>query len=371
MVERMTPHRIRVLPRRVILCFWLLLGQTGLRAADKPAEELRVSAADRAVLKQLLTAADAWSSPGKERFDEATRKQQAALAARLGDPVLRTRVRQLLPEIEAAAVRHARTRQFLKELDAVKGTATVEKAGPPWLRQLLGDEPLRLFDTLAAVDLCDHAIPIKSGKKNSLITDEWLAHLAHLPDVRSLDVSITVVHGPGLKYIGTLKKLETLNLTLTLVTDPYLSHLRELTGLQKLLIASTRCTGEGFQELGGLKNLVNLNCHSSAVNDAGLEQICRLVSLERIEIVHTHFTDKGAAHLAKLTNMKRIQLGSRQATGAAVSPLRAMKQLRELDLFDGLVTAEGVKYASEIPVCACCACMPVPSATMACVRSAA
>jgi hypothetical protein len=322
-----------------LCCVCLLSAVTAVRA-----DEVRASAADVALLKQLLAGAAAWDGDSPE----ALRKQQEALAARLEDAALRERVRKLLPEVERATLLHARTRKFLKDLETVKGTATTEPGGPPWLRTLVGDGPMRLFDRLTAIDLCDHSIPIKSGVKNERITDDWLERLRGLPDVRSLDVSVTVVKGPGLKHIGTLKSLESLNLTLTLVTDEHLGDLRELTGLQKLLIASTKCTGEGFKDLGGLKNLVNLNCHSSAVNDAGLEQICRLTGLERIEIVHTHFTDKGAAHLARLTNMKRIQLGSRQATGAAVAPLRAMKQLRELDLFDGLVNAEGVKYASEI-----------------------
>src|SRR5438128_1216477 len=74
----------------------------------------------------------------------------------------------------------------------------------------------------------DRAIPIKSGIKNQQITDAWLERIAGLPDLRSLDVSITVIKGPGLKHIATLKNLESLNLTLTLVTDPYLGQLRDL-----------------------------------------------------------------------------------------------------------------------------------------------
>src|SRR5437773_1604277 len=101
---------------QLVLILWLALGLAPSRAADA----LRASAADLAILKQLLADATSWDRKGAERFDEATRKQQEALAAKLGDAVLRTRTQKLLPEIETAAVRQARTRLFLKEVAAVK-----------------------------------------------------------------------------------------------------------------------------------------------------------------------------------------------------------------------------------------------------------
>jgi hypothetical protein len=338
------PKRIRLLVLPVIL-----LLPIASWAADGPAKPAEATAADVATLKQLFRAASSWDDRGRHTLHDGMHKHLAALADQVGNAKLRDRTRQLLPELERATILHARVRRVLADLKAVQGIAQTEPSGPPWLRDLVGGESMQVFTKLTGIDVCDRSIPIKSGIKNERITDAWLERMADLPDVRALDISVTVVKGPGLTVVGTLKNLESLNLTLTLVTDPHLVHLRGLTKLRALYLASTKCTGEGLKDLGGLNQLDNLNCHSAPVNDAGLEQIGRLTSLQRLEIVHTHFTDAGAQHLSRLTNMRRIQLGSREATGAAVAPLRAMTKLRELDLHDGLVTTEGVKYASAIP----------------------
>jgi hypothetical protein len=321
---------------------------TGIPALGTEEKSGAITPADRDSLKSLLRAAAAYDGAGRKE-QELTRKQLAALAETVGDPKLRERTKQLLPDLEQAAVRHARVRRVVADVKAAKGTVKTEPAGPKWLREAVGDEPVEVFAGLVEIDLCDRSIPIKSGVKNERINDDWLERLSGLPDLRSLDISLTVVRGPGLRSVGTLKNLETLNLTLTLITDEHLHHLRGLTNLKKLLLASTQCNGAGLKGLDSLTRLENLNCHSAPVTDAGLEAIGRLSGLERLEIVHTRFTDTGAKHLAGLTNLRRLQLGSRGATGAGVAPLRALKNLRELDLHDGLVSAEGVKHAAEIP----------------------
>src|SRR5262249_35532657 len=165
------------------------------------------------------------------------------------------------------------------DVKALGGTTQTEPGGPDWLRKQVGDEPMQLFTKLVGIDLQDRSIPIKSGIKNERITDDWLTRIDGLPDLRTLDISITVVKGPGLKYVGTCKNLEALNITLTFVTDESLAHLRDLTKLRVLALASTKCTGEGLKECGGLTKLENLNFHYTPVNDAGLEQIAKLTSL--------------------------------------------------------------------------------------------
>lgn len=306
------------------------------------------AADDSATLKKLLSTVSAWDAKGKTKFDEATQKQLADLAGQIDDAKLREQTKSFLPELERAVLLQARVNRVIADVKEVGGTTKTEPGGPAWLRERVGDEPMALFTRLVGVDLQDRNIPIKSGIKNERITDEWLERIADLPDLRNLDISITVVKGPGLKHVGTCKNLETLNITLTLITDDQVGQLRGLGKLRIISFASTKCTGEGLKGLK-LPQLENLNFHYTPVNDEGLKHIGDLTSLERLEIVHTHFTDEGAKHLDKLTNMKRIQIGSREATGAAVAPLRAMKQLRELDLHDGQATTEGVKYASEIP----------------------
>ena len=330
-------------------CALLALAGFGLLAAPASAQTFTASTNDVALLKGVVAAVEGWDASGKSKFDSAlaTRLEQGWRAMR--DPLLRIKVRELLPELERAAVLRPRLREIAAATKAANGTVVFEPGGSQWLRDLVGADSLHLLDKLTAIDLYDRQNPHdKSYKRNESLVDAWLDRLADLPDLVSLDLANTSMKGPGLKVVGTLKNLERLNLTLTPITDPYLENIQGLTKLRVLSLASAKCTGEGFGYLGNLKQLENANFHFTPVNDAGLAGIGAVTSIERLEIVHVHFTDAGAKHLAKLVNLERLQIGSRDATGASVAHVTGLKKLRELDLHDGQATPEGARHAGQI-----------------------
>ncbi|HEV7404659.1 MAG TPA: hypothetical protein VGO11_17085 [Chthoniobacteraceae bacterium] len=305
------------------------------------------SPGDVAILKQALGAIE---TKGKAAFEGGVAAGLEAQWKSLSDPALQARARELTPELEKAAAWRARVLDVIAKTNEAKGSLTIAEGGPDWLRELLGDDAMHAFDRLTGISLYDGGNPHdKAYKRNESLNDDWLANVADLPDLVSLDLANTSVKGPGLKVVATLKNLESLNLTLTPVTDPYLEPLQVLTKLRVLGLASAQCNGEGYRFFDNLKQLENANFHFTPVNDAGLAGISHVPSLIRLEVVHTHFTDAGTPALAKLVNLERLQLGSREASGAAVAPLVALKKLRELDLHDGQATVEGLKYASQIP----------------------
>jgi hypothetical protein len=328
----------------VLAAVWAFLGGS---PAIPLAASAKQSSGDVAALKKLLATAAAWSAGGKSQIDSEIKHQLAGIVATLGDAALRERAKRMLPELERALVLHRRVLPFLKDIQAVKGTAKTEPGGPAWLRDLVGAESMGIFDRLTVLDIYDPKIPIKSGRMNDQVTDKWLERIAGLPDVRSLNLQSAAIQGPGLRYVGTLKSLDTLNLTLTPISDPPLVQLKGLTNLRSLYLASTKVKGEGLRHLK-LTRLENLNLHSAPVNDAGLEQIGLLTSLERLEIVHTHFTDKGAVHLRNLTRLRRLQLGSPEGTGASLAHLRGLTSLHELDLHDGQTSPDGAKHVGGL-----------------------
>lgn len=292
-------------------------------------------AQDVDILKQMLE--DAAAGRGDLR----------ALAATIQAPELRAQAEEAVEPILRAAALHRRTSALARELAERGARAVVQPGGPAWLRERVGDGPLRLFDRLTEVSLYmrvdAHA---EDYKLNAAIRDAWLERLAELPDLRRLDLENTDVRGPGLKAVGTLAGLEALNLTLCPVTDEGFVHLAGLTRLKSLGLASTKATGAGLRHCDGLRALENLNCHNAPVDDAGLACIAGIPSLVRLEIVHTKFTDAGAAALAKLVNLERLQLGSRTATGAALAALAGLPKLAELDLHDGMWSPEGARHAA-------------------------
>jgi Leucine-rich repeat (LRR) protein len=338
------PHRLLAPTRRrfsVLLAATAVafcLGQPHLRA---------VTATDLTLLENTLNRVATKGAAAFEGNLAAGLESQWKL---LSDPGLQAKARELTLELEKAAAWRLRLLDVIAKTNEAKGTLTFDNGGPDWLREHVHDDAMHVFDRLTGISLYDGGNPHdKAYKRNESLNDDWLANVADLPDLTSLDLANTSVKGPGLKVVATLKNLESLNLTLTPVTDQYLEPLQTLTKLKVLGLASAQCTGEGYRFFDNLKQLENANFHFTPVNDAGLAGISHVPSLIRLEIVHTHFTDAGTSALAKLVNMERLQIGSREATGAAVAPLVAMKKLRELDLHDGQATVEGLKHASHIP----------------------
>ncbi len=281
----------------------------------------------------------------------------AEAAGKIPDPALRNRVVEALPEIEAAAAHHVQCEAIVANLKSFNGISELAPGGPDWLRAIVGDSSMQLFERLTLVDLNERKNPhAKDYKLNTAINDEWLAQLQGLTDIHRLDIANVAIKGPGLKYVGSLTGLESINLTLTPVTDEYLEPLGNLTELKVLGLASAECNGVGCKYLHKLTKLENLNFHHTPVNDEGLKEICQMTSLERLEIVHTFFTDAGAMNLANLKNLQRLQLGSRKASGASVGYLRGLPKLRELDLHDLNNASEAVHLASEIPTLAVLRC---------------
>ena len=298
-------------------------------------------ATDGAILKEMLEVAASAESP---------RPRLEALTRTLQDPAIRKQAVDALDAIVAAADEHRKAAVLAKEAADLGGKATWEPGGPAWMRELAGDPAMAVFDRLVGVSLSGgvnaHA---KDYKLNTRVGDDWTARLAGFPGLRTLNLENTDLRGPGLRPVGTLVSLESLNLTLCPVTDEPLGALFKLERLKVLGLASTKVTGTGMKELQDLRKLENLNFHSCPVTDAGLEWIGKLSSLVRLEIVHTQFTDAGTPSLAPLVNLERLQLGSRKATGAGLAVLRSLPKLQELDVHDGLLSPEGFGHVAAVP----------------------
>ncbi|HEY3966974.1 MAG TPA: hypothetical protein VGM05_20595 [Planctomycetaceae bacterium] len=179
-----------------------------------------------------------------------------ALALRLGLPVYRQD-------------------RAIREVERLGGVVQTSPRGPGWVRKGLGDERMRMFDTVIRVDLND-----------SQITDAEMFYLSALTDLQWLTLDRTKVGDEGLIQIKDLKKLEGLLLNWTPVTDAGVAHLQRLTDLQKLDLGRTRVT------------------------DAGLISIERLTNLEELDLGGTDVTDVGLAHLEGLKKLRRLVLRS-------------------------------------------------------------
>ncbi len=106
---------------------------------------------------------------------------------------------------------------------------------PPWLRRLLGDDPL-----------------------------------AH---VMVVDIRGSAVSDAEIEDLEGMARLVLLRLDGTAVGDAGLERLRGMTRLQYLDLSGTKVSDAGLQHLRGLTNLLDLNLSGTKVSDAGVRDL--------------------------------------------------------------------------------------------------
>jgi hypothetical protein len=250
---------------------------------------------------------------------------------------------------------------------------------PPKYRQLAADVQaaggtIAFFEgEPVSIELYYGANRLKGkGGLNTNVNDAWLAKLAGLTTVTTLNIANCDVHRAGMKHVATMTGLQFLNLTLTPTVDEDLEPLAALKELQSISLASTECTGEAFAKLKGLTKLNNLNMHHTPANDAGMAAVAGVGALERLWVAHCHFTDAAGPSFATHKNLHRMGIGSKEplSTGAIITYLKELP-LVELELFDNQSSEEGVIHAAAIPTLKLLSCGYAPRVTDAALDAVA
>ena len=101
------------------------------------------------------------------------------------------------------------------------------------------------------------------------VSDDWLARLEGLDQLRQLNLAATPFTDAGLTHLRGLTELRGLNLAGTRITDAGLANLSGLTNLEELGLAATGVTDAGLAHLMGLKRLARVNLFGTKVTEAG------------------------------------------------------------------------------------------------------
>ena len=112
------------------------------------------------------------------------------------------------------------------------------------------------------------------------VTDGDIAFLTTLPQLKSLDLSFTLITDAGMEQLSTLRGIESLNLqSAELLTDTAVAHIR------------------------GWKQLRSLNLRGTDITDTSMEYISNLPALEFLDISDTQVTNNGMECLAPWNHM--------------------------------------------------------------------
>jgi internalin A len=156
-----------------------------------------------------------------------------------------------------------------------------------------------------------------------------------------------------LARLASLTRLEIIDLSFNeSVTDDSLAHLRDLTNLKTLYFYNGVIRGPGLVHLTGLPQLNYLELSYTPLDDEGLKHIAEMKSLTGLLIGFTRISDAGVAHLESLQSLDRISLRSTAVTDECFKHLAKLPKLKGVYLQHTGVTAEGVaKFRQQFPKC--------------------
>src|SRR6202162_2384487 len=164
-----------------------------------------------------------------------------------------------------------------------------------------------------------------SGLKHSRCSQCRLAKpkLSVFSELRDLDLSDNPFTDEGMASLAGLRNLKHLILRNTLVTDDGLKYLQDLSALEELDLSGTRITGRGLEHLSNLKSIRRLNLLGAQVPDESMDVLAGMKSLEVLNLYRTLVTNSGLASLHSLKNLTDVDVRYSRVTANGVEALRA------------------------------------------------
>ncbi len=190
-----------------------------------------------------------------------------------------------------------------------------------------------------------------------------LSELSQVPSLRELDLHGAGVTDRGLRYVGRLTSLRSLDLSkCSSISDLGLTALSGLVELRQLSLGFCKqVSRDGMSWIGALQQLESLSLWGcslrdevplrqiaklpvlrsldlqacAGVSDVGLRYVCELRKLESLDLTHCrNLSDEGLSHLTKLPTLRSLSLeGCSRLTKAAVRTLAELETLRFLNLW--------------------------------------
>jgi hypothetical protein len=193
----------------------------------------------------------------------------------------------------------------------------------------------------------------------TLVTDDDLAKLATLPELRKIVLSHARISDLGLGQLRSLKKVTHLECYYCdYITDGGIAYLKNWTNLEYLNVHGTEVTSRVFEHLSGMKKLKNLHVGFSRVNDDGFDALSSLESIEELHIGGNKMSGLALPLLRLLPNLKHLNVNGSQRTDSGrwglmltdvnIESIAALTQLEVLNMGGAIVSDVGMKALESL-----------------------
>jgi len=161
--------------------------------------------------------------------------------------------------------------------------------------------------------------------------------------ITGVDLRSSWVTDSDLRDLAQLPNLATLNLSLTRITDHGMKELKDAPAIVDLdLQYAEQVTDEGVSAIRGWKHLRRLNLRGTKITDMTLGHLGGMPTLESLDIGFVQFTDSGLENLVLLPNLKELAIGGNKLTDTGLRFLRQLPQLTYLDVSGAQRTDSGL-----------------------------
>ncbi len=168
-----------------------------------------------------------------------------------------------------------------------------------------------------------------------------LGTIAKLDELELWSESVT---DESLAMVGSLRELRVLTIVSNHVTDAGLKRIAAMRcsqTIESLSLTNTGITGDGLAFLQSMPRLRKLSLTHVHLTDADLKSLVLLTGLEDLTIRWTELEGPGLVHLAKMKHLRRLDLSQTDVNDAGTEHLAAMRNLKYLDVRGPHTSPEG------------------------------
>ena len=152
----------------------------------------------------------------------------------------------------------------------------------------------------------------------------------------------------GWRSCADMTSLVALKLRSASVTDEGLAHLKNLKQLRGIAAEDAILTDDGVAVLGGLTKLDDVDLMRVPISDDGVRHLAPLVKMRQLILRGTYVGDDGLAHLAGMKDLRKLDLSETGVGDDGVAHLAGLKELTSLNLWNTMVGDDGVKHIAEV-----------------------
>jgi len=182
-----------------------------------------------------------------------------------------------------------------------------------------------------------------------LLSTKHLEQLASLPSLRTLRIASTgkKISDEHLKVISGIKTLEIFHIphlegylpNTSDITDEGMAHLQKMTQLRELHLVTSRISDKGLTRLAMLSNLRSLHIRAArpqdfspkpSLGDGGVAQLGGLSKLESLRLENVRLTDAGVEQLTTLSELRDLHFTWNKISDKGIEKLKSFTKLRTL-----------------------------------------